>query len=186
MIIFEWENSVIKAARTWPTEGHIFDFFKFWTDYHQSRWLFLLFIVMLSLKIGWRKIVVPAVLVTLTFSVADLISRRVLKAFIMRPRPNFVGVECHLSHCWGFVSSHATNITAAAFILSLYDRRNIYWTLPVVIFVCFSRIYLIDHFPLDVLGGMLLGAGVACLVWVGFQSRFVQNQVSKIRLRFRI
>lgn len=179
MIIFDWEKSVIEVARTWPTSGPIYDFFKFWTDYHQSRWLLLAFILVLGVRLGWKKLVVPSLLALIAFPLADLASRRLFKAYIMRPRPNFVDVACTGSHCWGFVSSHATNITAAALVLCLYDRRNAYWALPVVALVCFSRIYLIDHFPLDVLGGMLLGSIVGLCVWLLFRTEQSQKLVLK-------
>jgi undecaprenyl-diphosphatase len=186
VIIFEWEKSVIEVARTWPTSGPIFDFFRFWTDYHQSRWLLLLFLITLSIKIGWRKLIIPSMLAFISFVLADLTSRRILKAYIMRPRPNFVDVTCVGSHCWGFVSSHSTNITAAALVLCLYDRRNTYWALPVVALVCFSRIYLIDHFPLDVLGGMALGSLVGSVVWFSFKTSVCQSVVLKINKRLGI
>ena len=89
-------------------------------------------------------------------------------------------MECHLSKCWGFVSSHSTNITAAAVVLCLYDKRNAIWTIPTVLLVCFSRVYLVDHFPLDVIGGMLLGIFVGLIVWVGF--KFFQNRSKNIEL----
>jgi len=183
MIIFEWEKSVIETARTWPTSGPVYDFFKFWTDYHQSRWLLLVFVIAVGIRLGWRKLVVPSLLALIAFPLADLASRRLFKAYIMRPRPNFVDSACASSHCWGFVSSHSTNITAAALVLCLYDRRNTYWALPVVALVCFSRIYLIDHFPLDVLGGMALGSIVGLCVWLLFRNEKCQHLVLKMNER---
>lgn len=167
MIIFEWENSIIEIARTWPQQGILFEFFKFWTSPSESFWLLLPFLMILGYKIGYQKLISPAILVAVTVLIGDFFSRRIFKAFIQRPRPNFVGLDCHFSKCWGFVSSHSTNITAAAIVLSLYEKRNTYWTLPVVLFVSFSRVYLIDHFPLDVLGGNLLGIiiGVSVFFW---------------------
>ena len=165
MIIFDWEQAVIDVARTWPREGMTWSFFKFWTDYHQSFWLLLFLVIVLGFKMGWKKLVVPSILAFCAFGASDLVSRRLIKAFIMRPRPNFINMECSHSYCWGFVSSHATNITAAAIILCLYDRRNVIWAIPVTLLVCFSRIYLIDHFPLDVIGGMALGTIVGFLLW---------------------
>lgn len=180
MIIYDWEKSIVGAARTWPTEGPVYEFFKFWTDYHESRWLLLAFLIILAFWIGWKKLIIPSGLIIVVFTLADLASRRLFKNFIMRPRPNFVDVACSSSKCWGFVSSHSANITAAAVIICLYDKRNVYWALPVVLFVCFSRIYLIDHFPLDVLGGMVLGSFLSFALWRFYQTQFVQKIVSNL------
>lgn len=170
MIIFDWEKAIVAVTRDWPTSGPTYQFFHFWTDYSQSRWLLLLFLIVLAYKIGWRKLVVPSIFTIFAVVFGDLVSRRIVKAFIMRPRPNFVDTVCDVSRCWGFVSSHSTNITAAAVFLCLYDKRNAYWAVPSVCFVCFSRIYLIDHFALDVLGGMAIGTVIGILIYVFFKS----------------
>lgn len=165
MEVFGWEQSIIDWARTLPHDGPWFYFFNFWSDYNESRWPFLVFIAVLGFYLGWRKLITPAVLTILSVAAGDLVSRRVVKFFIERPRPNFIHEACTLSKCWGFVSSHSTNVTAAAVVLCMYDRRNMYWTLPTVFLVAISRVYLIDHYPLDVLGGVILGALIGLLVW---------------------
>lgn len=165
MIIFEWEKSVIATAKTWPTDGPIFEFFNFWSDYHESRWVLLTFLIFLIYKLGLKRLILPFFFTSTSVLLADLISRRLIKVYFLRPRPNFVDVVCDTSKCWGFVSSHSSNVAAAATFLCLYDRRNIYWTLPVVLLVGFSRIYLIDHFPLDVLGGFVVGSAIGFLVF---------------------
>ena len=121
-------------------------------------------------KFGIKKIAKPSSLALMSVILGDFISRRVIKSFVMRPRPHFINMECHISKCWGFVSSHSTNITAARMLLCLYDRRNIFWALPVALLVCFSRIYLNDHFVLDVLGGAFLGSVIGWIVWFAYQN----------------
>ncbi len=175
MPIFSWEKQIIDIARSWPREGPLFEFFNFWTLFSESGWLLLLFMVTLSLEIGWKKLVTPTILVLASVGADDLLSRRIVKALVMRPRPNYLNADCQLSSCWGFVSSHATNITGAAVVLCLYDRRNVIWTLPCVLLVSFSRIYVIDHYPLDVFGGMVLGAFVGTIIWLIF-SKILKKQ----------
>ncbi|MGM0667121.1 MAG: phosphatase PAP2 family protein, partial [Bacteroidota bacterium] len=71
---------------------------------------------------------------------------------------------------YGFVSSHAANSFAAAFLsLGLMKKR---WFTILIIFwatlVSYSRIYLGVHYPGDVIGGAILGA----LIGYAFYSVF--------------
>jgi membrane-associated phospholipid phosphatase len=95
----------------------------------------------------------------------DLISRRLVKALVMRPRPHFIDQICTQPYCWGFVSSHSTNVTAAMTVLCLYNRRYLVFAVPIVFLVSTSRVYLQDHYFLDVLGGVGLGFFIGLAVW---------------------
>jgi membrane-associated phospholipid phosphatase len=66
----------------------------------------------------------------------------------------------------GFPSGHtaATAAMAMVFTLSAGRRKGgIIWAWAAVGVIGFSRIYLADHWPLDVLGGVVVGATMGCL-----------------------
>ena len=68
-----------------------------------------------------------------------------------------------------FPSGHATIVSAGALILLLKFNRGkqIIFSIIMAIeasLVSYSRIYVGDHYPLDVVGGILLGTGIACAV----------------------
>jgi undecaprenyl-diphosphatase len=60
---------------------------------------------------------------------------------------------------FGFVSSHASNTFAAFTFTSLIFRNRLYYfsILFWCLLICYSRIYLGVHFPLDILGGAMFG-----------------------------
>ena len=68
----------------------------------------------------------------------------------------------------GFPSGHAARAAMFAFVLSyvLSDRFprwcNLIWLYPIMI--SFSRVYVLQHYPLDVIGGTILGIFLAGIV----------------------
>lgn len=78
------------------------------------------------------------------------------------------------SHCggqFGFVSSHATNTFGLAVFVGTLLKREVRWLLPALLLwaalVSYSRIWLGVHYPLDLLGGAVLGTLVARILLIG-------------------
>jgi len=117
----------------------------------------------LSVMGAWR--VVLAVL--LTVMLVDL----VLKPAVARPRPfdrpGAARVVGPPARGFAFPSGHAAASVAGAYALSLLwrSRRRAWWTLAVL--VCVSRIYLGVHYPLDVVGGAVVGWACAYFATAG-------------------
>lgn len=115
--------------------------------------------------------VVMIVVIALAVGAADFIASGILKDWVARPRPSRVPelegvlhfVNGYKSGRYGFVSSHAANTMACGLLFSLIWRKKI-TTCGLMLWVaanCYSRMYLGVHYPLDILGGLTVGALVA-------------------------
>ncbi|MBR2487139.1 MAG: phosphatase PAP2 family protein [Paludibacteraceae bacterium] len=115
--------------------------------------------------------VVMIVVIALAVGAADFIASGILKEWVARPRPSRVPelegvlhlVNGYKSGRYGFVSSHAANTMACGLLFSLIWRKKI-TTCGLMLWVaanCYSRMYLGVHYPLDILGGLTVGALVA-------------------------
>ena len=119
--------------------------------------------------------VVMIVVIGLAVGAADFIASGILKDLVARPRPTRVPelegvlhlVNGYRSGRYGFVSSHAANTMVVALLFSLIWRNKIA-TVGLMLWVaanCYSRMYLGVHYPTDILGGLMVGALVAVVVY---------------------
>ena len=128
------------------------------------------------------KLRVLAISILLLILVSDNLSTLVLKKMFNRPRPYHSVSNVHMyyrfTEKWSTTpqlkekvygkshsmpSNHAINMFAIATLLSFYFRR--FWPVfyLIALFVGYSRIYLGDHFPLDVFVGAVAGTLIGLL-----------------------
>lgn len=125
---------------------------------------------------GW----IACVLVLLSFAIAvgaaDYISSGIIKHAVCRLRPTHEPslegmlhiVNGYRGGMYGFVSSHAANTMACGLLFSLLWKNRIA-TCGLMLWVamnCYSRMYLGVHYPLDILGGLMVGGIVAVVVYL--------------------
>jgi undecaprenyl-diphosphatase len=106
-------------------------------------------------------------LTVIAIALADW-SSMAIKALVDRPRPPLRYAEpktlVPVPHDASFPSGHAATSFAAATMLSLAFPRFAPFLYVLAAAVAFSRVYVGVHYPLDVLGGALLGALVAIVL----------------------
>lgn len=147
-------------------------FFKTITEPDNFRIPFLVLMILVLWK-GSARLRVVLLLTLCAVTLSDMIGAD-LKHLSARLRPCHVFFDAarflvNESDSFSFPSNHAANSFAAVVFLSLEFRRR-KWTVAVLFTIAaligYSRIYLGAHYPLDVLGGALLGAGCGAGVFI--------------------
>ena len=151
------------VVRSLPHHGLLDRSMHFASDLSQTWWILVLFLPLACRRRSLSISIAILLIITCSVLISDAISARILKTVIMRPRPNMNSI-CLIQRCWGFVSSHAANVFCGCTLLSFFLPRWKFSFLAAALIVSFSRLYSEDHFPLDVVGGMALGASVALTV----------------------
>lgn len=138
---------------------------------NRNTW-FPLYIIILSVgiyKLKWKFI--PWLLcIILAVAFADGISSHIFKPFFGRMRPCnelspvFDEMILRLKRCSGhnsFTSSHAANHMAIAsfiFFACSSQYKKVLWIFFFwVLIICWAQIYVGVHYPLDILGGLMIG-----------------------------
>lgn len=152
------------------TNGFTDWFFPMVTDLHVSLYFLILLAACFTVWIYKARIEALKWIVAIVLSVAlsDLIAYRVIKANFSRPRPPAAAITIVVrgpTHTGNsFPSNHSANMFAAA---STVAALSIPYSVPLFIaasLIAYSRVYVGAHFPLDVVGGAILGILAAALV----------------------
>src|SRR5690606_34987228 len=138
-----------------------------------------LFIIIFCIKNYGERGMLIVLYILITFAISDSLSSSVIKKSVKRVRPcndiefkEEVNLRVRCGSGYSFTSSHATNHLAMgmALIIVFYRRwKHIIWlALTWAAAISFAQIYVGVHYPLDILGGDLLGITVGCLCGLAF------------------
>ena len=146
-------------------------------------WLYLLILYIVWRNKGWRGVLFFLVAAALAVVLGDMISgmfkhtgllKNLWASFPARLRPMYTPELEGMVHVikeggrYGTVSGHAATMTAMTVLaISAVGRKWFTWLmLAVLVIVCYSRIYLAYHFPVDIGLGIVTGlvAGAAGLM----------------------
>ena len=146
-------------------------------------WLYLLILYIVWRNKGWRGVLFFLVAAALAVVLGDMISgmfkhtgllKNLWASFPARLRPMYTPELEGMVHVikeggrYGTVSGHAATMTAMTVLaISAVGRKWFTWLmLAVLVIVCYSRIYLAYHFPVDIGLGIVTGlvAGAVGLI----------------------
>ena len=184
---FNWSDSLVaKDYSLFLTinnlhYGLVLNELMIWMTLYGREIVWIVVIIIFFVFGGWlgKKISVTIGLsiLVLTFLVP------VIKNLVERPRPLVPQADFLLAADkeYAFPSGHATIVAAGvAVVLALYrgSARRTFISIILsfeVVLVCVSRVYVGAHYPLDVLGGILLGIGVS-FIFVG-SIKSIESQI---------
>lgn len=102
-----------------------------------------------------------------------IIGNVILKNLIQRARPCWIDTNILLlipkPTDYSFPSGHTLASFEAAIMILLHNKK---WGIPAIIFailIAFSRMYLFVHFPTDILGGIIIAAGISIAVYYWYE-----------------
>ena len=138
-------------------------------------WFYILILYMVWRSYGWRGLLIFLLAAAAAIGLGDMISgifkhtgllKHLWAEFPARLRPMYTPeLEGLVSNIlkkggqYGTVSGHAATIAAMATIaIPTIARRWFTWMMiAVVLLICYSRIYLAYHFPVDIALGLITG-----------------------------
>lgn len=145
-------------------------------------------IILFSIFKGWKGKKIALVIVISFLIIIPL--NTLLKNYFERPRPPIEGQDIRITQNitqkvdFAYPSGHASIVSGGALILMMMFRKGKETIFSVVmmaeaILVCISRIYVGDHYLFDVIGGIMLGAGVS-LCSISF-SRYLDPIIARVQ-----
>ncbi|MDR6905911.1 undecaprenyl-diphosphatase [Agromyces sp. 3263] len=110
----------------------------------------------------------------LAATIASATVTRVIKVMVARPRPEEILVQPDFG---SFPSGHSANAAVTAAALGLIFLRTWVWVTGAIytLLMMLSRTYLGAHWISDTIGGLLVGVGVAVIIWAPFANKLYRE-----------
>ncbi|PCG20968.1 phosphatase PAP2 family protein [Brachyspira sp. G79] len=171
-IINIFDRAIIEFAHNLHINYKIFDFFfSLVTNIGEGLTLIILSAVLIIIK----KTRICGINMAISLFIAVLIGAVILKPLIARERPftepiyyeYWIEVGKHLETSFSCPSSHTTASFAAFFPIFLYfNKKYSFIALLIALIIGFSRVYLMVHYPSDVVFGAFIGIAVSSTIYI--------------------
>ena len=127
------------------------------------------FVLALAIAL-WRRNAFVFVLTAVAVLAADGLAS-IVKALVGERRPNDPGPLVAIPHSHSFPSGHTATAFAGATMLSFFVPRAAPAFYLLAAAIAYSRLYVGVHFPLDVVGGVVIGVATALLLLAAIRRR---------------
>jgi undecaprenyl-diphosphatase len=169
--LLAWDKSLFLLINHVLTNGVLDAFFTAITN--GKFWILPgIIAALIFLKVEKKRALVVLLLAATAVALTDPVCARIIKPFFHRLRPCnpsdlveggrfLLGYKTSFS----FPSSHAMNMFGQAMLFSFFYPRFAVWFFLFAAAIGYSRVYTGVHYPLDVLGGAVLGTACGALVY---------------------
>lgn len=171
-IINIFDKTIIEFAHNLHVNYKIFDFFfSLVTNLGEGLTLIILSAVLIVIK----KTRLCGINMAISLFIAVIIGAVILKPLIARERPftdpiyyeYWIEAGKHLETSFSCPSSHTTASFAALFPIFLYfNKKYSFIALLIALIIGFSRVYLMVHYPSDVVFGAFIGIAVSSAIYI--------------------
>lgn len=147
------------------------NFVSFFTSLGDGGYIWL---IIAAVLLCFKKTRVSALVMMISLAVGAIINDTILKEIFARPRPFSVNedfkvfiesVGYELPSGFSFPSGHTFSSFNCAVVLTLFNKKMGYFTIPLAALIGLSRIFMCVHYPTDVLAGAVCGILTALAVY---------------------
>jgi undecaprenyl-diphosphatase len=160
-MLANWDVAIFRAIHHGMHQPWLDPIMVALTDPGPWKYPLLGLVAVLFLVLRRRRGAIGLLVLALTIAAGDQLSSNILKPVFRRVRPSAALKDAlplfGVRHSYSFPSTHATNFFAAAPVTSAVFPEATIFVYVYAAAVSFSRIYVGDHYPIDVLGGTILG-----------------------------
>lgn len=187
-IINIFDKSIIEFAHSLHNNYQVLDlFFSLITNLGEALPLMVFTIILIFIKRNR----ICGINMALSLFISIIIGAFILKPLIARERPfmdtlyneYWIAVGKHIETSFSCPSSHATASFAALFPIFLYfNKKYSFIALLIALIIGFSRVYLVVHYPSDVVLGACIGITVSSIIYFIFKKLDVEYKINQLNI----
>ena len=170
-----WEIAFLEFLNNAFAQGNLDGIMIFFSNIGNYGLLWILAAMLMIPFKSWRK---AGVTMLVALALGFIIGNLIMKPLIARLRPfeNFENFKLLIAAPtdFSFPSGHTLSSFAAAVSLLFYKRKTGIAAIAIAAVIAFSRMYLLVHYPTDIIAGVAIGTASA------FAAKFSVNKIKKL------
>lgn len=180
-IIREIDFMVLEYIREHLRNGFLDNIMPVVTAFGNMGMFWVVVALIISAKRKYRKC---SITMMIGMILGVILGNFVVKNIVRRDRPCWINEIGDMlianPQDFSFPSGHTMSSFIAATILFYYDKRLGVPSFGVALLIAFSRMYLYVHFPTDIIGGAMLGVGIAIMT-VSLTNRYIFDRKKAVQ-----